>query len=1011
MSRKKKNKVNNSSQAGFTPFNPAAISYSDAIQYAATMQQATAQIPAAIRNQIEKGWKQLPNTEPVRSPKSWFFDPLSIQYSIGYKDRKFSLSYDVMKRVVSQLSILSAIINTRIAQVAAFSEPYRKTKSLGFVIKHKDPDHPTSPAEIAFIKELEQFVANCGRPEKNPYSKIARDDFETFIRKIVRDTLQYDAVAVEVIPDMMGIPYEFIAVDASTIRIADEGCRDFEESMHARQGWVPETPAFPNLGNDNMATADGGPISYIQLINGQKQTVYSSAELMYGVRNPRTDIYSAGYGFGEIEQLITIITAYLNAEEYNRRIFTNGSMQKGILNFKGDSFSPEQLEAFKRMWASQVQGVENCIAGNTVIWTSEGAKPIKDIVGDLKEKEIKIWTGASWESALAYKTKEPKIICHTKTSNGLILSTSPDHKFRVIGDSGEPEWRVQKDLKVGDCVLVNNKSIELPSSSNIPVFNSKKLTPAMMETLGWLTGDGYIGYKGKAKSINLFYHHDKEPWIRARHFNILNDFGINVISKDKVVTPEQQEYIKEYYGFKSVAPIRLSLQVHTAEFIDFLIESGFSPSKDGKVIPAWIFTAPKEYKTAFLRGLFSADGTCMSGRSPCLSITNYELRNQVKLLLLSLGIRTSLSEGKTKIVISGSARSSVEAESYLKVKDRDLFFSEIGFLQPHKQPKSVKKVNELNKMSGISLNTVNRYAKLVATKDLVDKKLSKRERFDLLSIIRGTDGCSLPRLIRFMNLVNLEVPSWMENHHFEFVTETVNTGILTPMYDISVYDNEHAFVASGLVVHNSFRTPILQSEGIEWIDLQKTNIDMEYGKWVEYLIKICAGVFLIDPAEINFALQGGVSQTPLFESSQEWKLKASRDKGLKPLLKFIAKLINKNIIDRIDDHFSFEFIGLDELSQQEQHQMVVEQIGSYMTLNEARRSMDFAELPHGDIPMNPTYIQYVLKQQEMEQATQMQGAQGNPGLTGPPGAQDPNAAPIEDPGPMYSGNFGKPAGQ
>jgi len=113
-----------------------------------------------------------------------------------------------------------------------------------------------------------------------------------------------------------------------------------------------------------------------------------------------------------------------------------------------------------------------------------------------------------------------------------------------------------------------------------------------------------------------------------------------------------------------------------------------------------------------------------------------------------------------------------------------------------------------------------------------------------------------------------------------------------------------------------------------------------------------------------------MSQTPMFESSQEWKIKASRDRGLKPLLRFLAKLINKNIIDAIDDHFTFEFVGLDELSETEKHEMLVEQIASYMTLNEARRQLDLPDLPGGDRPMNAIYLQSLEQDQMMAQQQQ-----------------------------------------
>ena len=70
------------------------------------------------------------------------------------------------------------------------------------------------------------------------------DSFDTFLRKIVRDTLSFDQVSVEVVPDNFGLPFEFVAVDASTIRIAaDDRYIGINSSFHQRVGFVPSVPA------------------------------------------------------------------------------------------------------------------------------------------------------------------------------------------------------------------------------------------------------------------------------------------------------------------------------------------------------------------------------------------------------------------------------------------------------------------------------------------------------------------------------------------------------------------------------------------------------------------------------------------------------------------------------------------------------------------------------------------------------------------------------------------------
>jgi hypothetical protein len=210
-------------------------------------------------------------------------------------------------------------------------------------------------------------------------------------------------------------------------------------------------------------------------------------------------------------------------------------------------------------------------------------------------------------------------------------------------------------------------------------------------------------------------------------------------------------------------------------------------------------------------------------------------------------------------------------------------------------------------------------------------------------------------------------------------------------------------------INGAWKTPILQAEqGIEWVDLHPTNREMEYGQWLEYLLKVICGVFLMDPAELNFDLHGGVQQTPLFESSQEWKLKASRDRGLKPLLRFLARMINENIIEKIDDHFVLDFVGLDELTEQEKHELRQEQVSSYKTLNEIRRAEDLPDVPDGDTILNPTYIQA----RQMRMQAQQEAAAAAPADAGEAPPQRDNAdkqSQQQNTAPEYTGSFRKGA--
>ena len=927
---------------------------------------------------ITKG-SPLEDTQAKTPPKSMMWDPMSLVYSLGYKDRRSNVTYDTLKLISNQLGVIAAIINTRVNQVATFTAPYRRTRNIGFEIKHKDKDHKLTDSEKEFILEMELFISNCGRAKKNKYTARKRDDFEHFTRKVIRDRMIFDQLCFEVVPDRKGMPFEFVAIDASTVRIAaaiDEKAMKYfdkfkspgEKKFLGEYGSAGIT-SYPKVTNGKL-----GNSAYCQVWNGSIVRAYNEDELAFCISNPRTDIRVNGYGLSELEQLVNIITSHLWAEEYNRNFFKQGAAPKGLLNIRGDNIAPEQLESFRREWTANVSGVENCISGDTLLFTKEfGGSKVYEIVGDSDEVSCTVWTGESWKSGLVYKTKENKQLCITKLSNGVGVKSSPDHKFRVIGESGDLEWRAQSDLQYGDYVCVNKKS---PQTEFVKTCNGVPITPDFMEVLGWFICDGYLASEYKRKQSVWFYNCDTEREIRTKHLSVLQRYCPEAYLKDITLSKDEIDKVKERYGFKSVAPVRLRICADYAYFVDSLVSDlEFQSSKDGKCVPSWVFTAPDEYKQAFLRGVFSADGHNAKGRTPGITISNHNLRSQVRLLLLSLGIRTSFYEGNKKLVISGKDRSSVDSKSLFYIKDRDSFFNQVGFLQEHKQPTVLSKKNEANKYSRVAPQTIIKYARYARDaargRDVISvvngnpvkinnrdsEELTKGDFDQLGSIICGHDGCSLPRLLRFLEKTGVTPPTWLTEYHFEHVVELETTDQFVPMFDVSIDDDVHAFSGNGAILHNSWRTPILQSEEIQYINMQGSNLDMEFNRWLEYLTKVICACFLIAPEEIGFYLSPGGMQQPMFDSNNEWKLKASKDRGLRPLLRFYASSLNKKVIDHIDDHFYLDFVGLDELTERERIELHQSQVQFFRTINEVRKDEDLPPLPDGDIVMNPVYLQ------------------------------------------------------
>jgi hypothetical protein len=193
---------------------------------------------------------------------------------------------------------------------------------------------------------------------------------------------------------------------------------------------------------------------------------------------------------------------------------------------------------------------------------------------------------------------------------------------------------------------------------------------------------------------------------------------------------------------------------------------------------------------------------------------------------------------------------------------------------------------------------------------------------------------------------------------------------------------------------NSFRPPIIgMADEVKWVPLAQSNREMEFEQWMNYLIRICCAVYQIDPAEINFDISK-VNTSTLNESSNETRIKSSRDKGLKPLLDYIQNLINNNILPRWNPEYAkkyrFEFVGLDAETRQQEIDRLEKETRVWKTINEARIEMGKAPLEDGDIVLNAIYSQYLAQKLQQDQMDQQQDMQqdgmddSGDGTNGPP---------------------------
>lgn len=165
-------------------------------------------------------------------------------------------------------------------------------------------------------------------------------------------------------------------------------------------------------------------------------------------------------------------------------------------------------------------------------------------------------------------------------------------------------------------------------------------------------------------------------------------------------------------------------------------------------------------------------------------------------------------------------------------------------------------------------------------------------------------------------------------------------------------------------VANAWRTPVLESDKIEWIDLQKSNQDMQFSNWSEYLIRVACAVFKIDPSEIGFMFKGAGGKGGEQNTSHKQRTDYSKDKGLMPIMKHYEEIINRYIVMRLSKDYEFAWTGLELDDEAAIVDLYSKKVQYWMTIDEVRAKQNppLPALPNGagKIIMNATYTQMML---------------------------------------------------
>ncbi len=493
------------------------------------------------------------------------------------------------------------------------------------------------------------------------------------------------------------------------------------------------------------------------------------------------------------------------------RLRPEGDMVKST---KGISSGPM---SFIRMFdtATDVVKQGGCVALDTRVSTENGLIKIGEIVpqnlqvNGWSQHALTVMTDSGPKlSDEAYNNGESEVIT-IKTKNSYKVTATPEHRFRVIDENGEYVWKHLKDIKKRDwlALQLNNypevKEYKFPEFEYQPHFNAEPIilpeyaTKGLGEILGYFIGDGAISINKRGTGRFILSFGDDEPDVKSYiHGQVYNVFRII-----------PSEYKKQNDNSTNSYYCRTTL-IHWLKYIGV-----DKPSALKAEVPEVVFRAGKDFACAFLRGLFTADGTITKDGYMSLSSASEKLIDDCQQLLLSLGIPSGKSIRKDI-----KNRYGVHTMYLLRIiTERGIttFNEKIGFLSKKKNER-FKIESKKWEANDIIPNQENILKEIYngPGRGCAPGKISKganrmlyRAVQHYIPDIQAKRNLTYKRLKvladRFPEIKNSKLSWFLNNNQFYDQVSSLTKG-KTYTVDLSVPEN-NTYIANGFVSHNTRR--------------------------------------------------------------------------------------------------------------------------------------------------------------------------------------------------------------
>ena len=456
-----------------------------------------------------------------------------------------------------------------------------------------------------------------------------------------------------------------------------------------------------------------------------------------------------------------------------------------------DAITTGEAHGYRNAQAT-VLAPTGCLVADSLVVTDRGLLRL-DRLGDVngetwQDVSFRVLTDAGERNATKFYVNGIELTRKINTRCGYTIQGTLKHRVKVVnGETGAWEWKRFSDIKTGDVVPLSMGQLAgKPQTVHLPPLGEeywtgdytttvpRTLTPELAELIGYFMGDGSLHSKGPRFCVA---NTDTDVAERVQAL-VKSLFNLNAH-----VTPQQG------YHEVSVHSVPLALWWEASGFAKFAPHAGHTGKGYRPMVPdALLATNDPQVYGAFLRGLYEADGTVTNG-VPCWTTAHHEFAEEVKTLLLALGLPTTTRTG-----ISGWGQSDLYVVRLRNTAYNVPFLNAVGFMGQRKT----------SLINGNQSEQTARHDYIHLSKEVIAALAAETpELQNAIALSIKRHGGAITR--RAAQALFEKTGDARLGHALGFYYDTVTAnedGGEQLTYDLSVPDNV-TYVANGFISHNT----------------------------------------------------------------------------------------------------------------------------------------------------------------------------------------------------------------